>query len=349
MSASSRAAAPSSHAVTGLLNVDKPPGWTSFDVVAFVRKQTGVRRVGHAGTLDPAATGVLPVCLGQATRVVEYLVDATKTYVATVRLGRVTDTYDADGAVQSEADASGVSREAVEAALDRFRGLIEQRPPPFSALKRDGVPLYKLARAGQAAEAAPRRVTIYRLDITKYEPPLLSLEIECGKGTYVRSLAHDLGASLGVGGSLASLVRTRVGPFALADAIDIEALRPRPRRRQMARAPLRRGRSAARPPRRHTRRCRRSAPAARQRRPPRGASRPPGGRRRALPRLRPRRRLPRRPPLRRRRDLATREGLRCAACGAGRLTSRAPAAVLSRRAACYTELRIDPQVEHPCH
>ena len=226
MSASSRAAAPSSHAVTGLLNVDKPPGWTSFDVVAFVRKQTGVRRVGHAGTLDPAATGVLPVCLGQATRVVEYLVDATKTYVATVRLGRVTDTYDADGAVQSEADASGVSREAVEAALDRFRGLIEQRPPPFSALKRDGVPLYKLARAGQAAEAAPRRVTIYRLDITEYEPPLLSLEIECGKGTYVRSLAHDLGASLGVGGSLASLVRTRVGPFALADAIDIEALRP---------------------------------------------------------------------------------------------------------------------------
>jgi tRNA pseudouridine55 synthase len=211
--------------MNGILNVNKPAGWTSFDVVRFVRRGTGVKRVGHAGTLDPLATGVLPVCLGQATRVVEYLMDARKTYRATVRLGVVTDTYDAEGAIISETDASGVGREAIEAALAPFRGEIEQRPPAFSAIKRAGVPAYRLARAGEAVETTPRRVTVYRLDITDYTPPLLGLEVECSKGTYIRSLAHDLGTALGAGGSLAALERARVGSFAIEDAVDVETLR----------------------------------------------------------------------------------------------------------------------------
>jgi tRNA pseudouridine55 synthase len=205
--------------------VSKPAGWTSFDVVAFVRRRSGERRVGHAGTLDPFAEGVLPVCLGQATRVVEYLMDAHKTYRAVVRLGRETDTYDRTGATIAESDASQVRREDFELALREFEGEIGQIPPPFSALKRDGVPLYKLARAGQPAVAPPRRVHVFRVEIISFEPPLAGIEVECGKGTYIRSLAHDLGHLLGVGGCLETLVRTRVGPFSIDRAVDVEALR----------------------------------------------------------------------------------------------------------------------------
>jgi len=190
-----------------------------------VRGRSGVRRVGHAGTLDPAAEGVLPVCLGQGTRIIEYLMDARKTYVATVRLGVVTDTYDAEGQVLAETPAEHVSREAVEQALTSFRGEIEQAPPPFSAIKRDGVPLYRYARAGLPVDVAPRQVTVYRLELTSFRAPLVSLEIECGKGTYVRSLAHDIGALLGVGGRLEALTRTRVGPFRIGDAVSIDTLR----------------------------------------------------------------------------------------------------------------------------
>jgi len=211
--------------VSGILNLDKPAGWTSFDVVAFVRRRTHVRRVGHAGTLDPAATGVLPLLLGQATRLAEYLVDATKVYEATIELGLETDTYDAEGEVLRRADASGVNRESVEVALLRFRGEIDQAPPPYSALKREGVPLYKRARRGEDVQTAPRRVRADRLDIISYEPPVLRVEVECGKGFYVRSLAHDLGAALGVGGCLVALRRARVGPFRVEDAVDIETLR----------------------------------------------------------------------------------------------------------------------------
>jgi tRNA pseudouridine55 synthase len=228
--------------VAGLLIVDKPAGWTSFDVVGFTRGRSGVRRVGHAGTLDPAATGVLPLCLGPATRLIEYLVDATKTYVADITLGIETDTYDADGEVVARAHASHITREAVEAALARFRGEFEQTPPLFSAIKREGVPLYKLARRGETGdiELTPRPVRIDRLQLVAVHealegPPFIDqpqntalhirLEIDCSKGFYVRSLAHDLGAALGVGGMLSGLVRTRVGPFNIADAVDIETLR----------------------------------------------------------------------------------------------------------------------------
>jgi tRNA pseudouridine55 synthase len=193
--------------------------------VAFVRGRAHVKRAGHAGTLDPFAEGVLPVCLGQATRVIEYLMDARKTYRAVMRLGRETDTYDLTGAVICEADASGVTRERFEEALKAYEGESEQRPPAFSAIKRDGVPLYRLARAGEVVEPAPRPVRIYRIEATRFELPLATFEVECGKGTYVRSLAHDIGRDLGVGGSLESLVRTKVGPFDISRAVDIETLR----------------------------------------------------------------------------------------------------------------------------
>jgi len=209
----------------GILNVNKPPGWTSFDVVAFVRRHSGVRRVGHAGTLDPAAEGVLVVCLGRATRVVEYLLDARKSYGARVRLGVATDTYDADGAVVRTADASSITREAVDQALESFRGFIEQMPPMFSALKREGVPLYKHARAGREVERETRSVEVYRIEMVEFAPPTLTLDIECARGFYVRSLAHDLGERLGCGAHLESLLRTGVGPFRVESAVDVETLR----------------------------------------------------------------------------------------------------------------------------
>jgi tRNA pseudouridine55 synthase len=191
-----------------------------------VRKRTGVKRVGHAGTLDPAATGVLPLALGQATRLIEYLVDATKTYVAEVTLGITTDTYDAEGQILRTADASGVRREDVDAALEPFRGWIEQIPPAFSALKRNGVPLYKLARRGEVVEVAPRRVRVDRLELVDFVPPVLKLEIDCSKGFYVRSLAHDLGEALGVDGILSGLVRARVGEFRIDGAVSLDNLLP---------------------------------------------------------------------------------------------------------------------------
>jgi tRNA pseudouridine55 synthase len=216
-------------ALSGILNVDKPAGWTSFDIVAFVRGRSGARRekrrVGHAGTLDPAATGVLPVLIGQATRLTQYLVDATKAYEATIELGVATDTYDADGEVVARHDASGITRDAIEAGLEAFRGEFLQTPPLYSALKRDGVPLYKRARRGEAVVLEPRPVRVDELYITEFEPPYVRLHVECAKGFYVRSLAHDLAAVLGVGGMLSSLRRSRVGEFRVEEAVTLDDLR----------------------------------------------------------------------------------------------------------------------------
>ncbi len=211
--------------LSGILNVNKPPDWTSFDVVGFIRGRCGERRVGHAGTLDPAATGVLPVLIGHATRLTEYLVDTTKTYIATIELGVTTDTYDAKGEVISRADASAITETAVREALAAFVGEIEQAPPIYSAIKRDGVPLYKRARRGEDVRTEPRPVRVDELDIISYAAPLLQLRIVCHKGFYVRSLAYDLGAKLGVGGTLTGLIRSRVGSFRIEDAVDIETLR----------------------------------------------------------------------------------------------------------------------------
>jgi tRNA pseudouridine55 synthase len=208
----------------GILNIDKPWGKTSFSIVSMVKRLSGEKRVGHAGTLDPAATGVLPVCLGRGTRVTRFLMNSTKAYRAEIELGVETDTYDASGKVIKKGDPSGISREQVESALVSFRGLIRQTPPMYSAVKHQGQPLYKLARAGIQIERESRPVEIYHLEITGWRPPIVTIEVECGKGTYIRSLAHDLGQSLGCGASLKNLIRLRCGIFDIKDAVRIPQL-----------------------------------------------------------------------------------------------------------------------------
>ena len=208
----------------GLLNVHKPSGITSFEVVRRVRQLSGERRVGHGGTLDPLATGVLPVALGQGTRVLEFLERTTKTYRGAIRLGITTDTDDAEGRVLAERSPEAVSLDALEKALSRFRGRIQQAPPRYSALKRAGIPAYKMARAGEEVILEPRTVDVLRLDLLAFESPLAVVEVECGRGTYIRALARDLGEALGCGAHLQALVRRRVGPFALEDAISLEDL-----------------------------------------------------------------------------------------------------------------------------
>jgi tRNA pseudouridine55 synthase len=196
---------------------------TSHDVVARVRKLLGQKRVGHTGTLDPLATGVLPICVGQATRVAEYLSEGGKAYRATIRFGVETTTYDAEGEVVREAPVA-LTREEIEAVLPEFLGEQEQVPPVYSAIKRDGRPLYKLARAGEDVTPEPRHVRIDALTIVAWAPPDLALDVECGKGTYIRSLAFDLGRRLGPGAYLAGLIRTRSGPFTLDQSVTLEEL-----------------------------------------------------------------------------------------------------------------------------
>lgn len=195
-----------------------------MEVVRQVKRLTHQRHVGHGGTLDPMASGTLPICFGQATRVMDFLVEGTKVYQAQVALGVTTDTYDAVGKVVAQSDPSGITREQVEGALASFRGLIYQTPPMFSALKREGQRLYELARAGVEVPRSPRPVRVLRLDLLAWEPPVATLEVECGRGVYVRSLAHDLGAALGCGAHLAALCRLRAGPFAATTAITLEVL-----------------------------------------------------------------------------------------------------------------------------
>ncbi|MEW6567063.1 MAG: tRNA pseudouridine(55) synthase TruB [Chloroflexota bacterium] len=207
----------------GLIIVDKPVGPTSHNVVSLVRRGTKIRKVGHAGTLDPRASGVLVLCLGAATRLSEYLSTSTKTYDAVVRCGSSTRTYDADGEVTRSTGKTPTLKQ-IEAALPEFVGEIDQVPPPFSAIKVKGKKAYDIARAGEPVGLQPRKVTIHRLEIRYYRPPDLSLTIECSAGTYIRSLAHDLGERLSSGAHLASLRRTKAGPFTLEDAIALPRL-----------------------------------------------------------------------------------------------------------------------------
>ncbi|HXG41780.1 MAG TPA: tRNA pseudouridine(55) synthase TruB [Dehalococcoidia bacterium] len=211
-------------AVNGVLNVGKPRGPTSFQVVRHVRRLTGERRVGHGGTLDPLAEGVLPVLLGSATRLSRYLLDLPKTYRVEGRLGQATETYDAEGAVTLEGDFSGITLSGLRQALTAFEGAIQQVPPPYSAVKVGGRPAYARARAGEAPRLKPRTVHIYRLALLDYRPPIFVLEVECSRGTYVRSLVHDLGLRLGCGAHVVRLVRLRVGPFGLEEAVPLERL-----------------------------------------------------------------------------------------------------------------------------
>ncbi len=199
----------------GLFNVNKPVGMTSHDVVQRVRKLTGVRRVGHTGTLDPLASGVLIVLVGRAaTRLARFLFELDKVYRATIRLGEITPTYDRESEV-IESHPVDVTRADIVAALSGFMGEIEQVPPMYSALKRDGMPLYALARQGKTVEREARRVTIYELALSDWTPPDLRVTVRCSTGTYIRSLAFDLGQVLGCGAHLRTLVRTQVGHFKL--------------------------------------------------------------------------------------------------------------------------------------
>jgi len=210
--------------MNGIFNIDKPPGITSFNAVSAVKRLIDERRVGHAGTLDPMASGVLPVCFGQGTRVIEFLQESSKTYRAQIELGTATDSYDTSGNAVKQADYSFVSRKQLEQALDSFRGAIQQKPPMFSAVKHNGQRLYKLARKGISVERQSRPASIFRLDLIEFKPPLVTLEIECSRGTYIRSLAHDLGELLGCGAHLSGLIRLRYGPFNIRDAISLAQL-----------------------------------------------------------------------------------------------------------------------------
>lgn len=210
--------------INGILNLNKPAGKTSLEVVDLVRRFTGMRRVGHAGTLDPGATGVLPVCLGQAARVVSFIVDARKIYQGQIELGVSTDTYDAEGQVTQMVDPSHITRDEVEEVLQSLSGSILQKPPMYSALKHQGKRLYKLARAGIEVPREERRAEVFRLELLAWQPPLFTIEVECGKGTYIRSLAHDLGQSLGCGAHLRKLIRLKSGPFDINDSLTLHQL-----------------------------------------------------------------------------------------------------------------------------
>jgi tRNA pseudouridine55 synthase len=202
----------------GFLVVDKPVGWTSHDVVDAARRWLSTRRVGHLGTLDPLATGVLPLAIREATKLVPFVGPGDKVYVGTIRLGIATDTYDAEGRVTRQHDGPLPSEAAVRAALAGFVGETLQVPPMYSSVKLHGVPLHRLARRGEQVERAPRRVRIDEIRMHHYAPPEIGVEVSCAPGTYVRTLAHDLGELLGCGAHLSGLRRTRSHPFTLEQA-----------------------------------------------------------------------------------------------------------------------------------
>ena len=212
-------------AVNGFLNFYKPVGITSMEALRRIKRITGQRKkVGHAGTLDPLADGVLPICFGQATRLMERVVSGWKRYRMTVRLGAVSNTYDAEGDITEMADPAHLGRAEIAAALQRFVGVIEQVPPMYSAIKIDGQRLYDLARAGKEVERPPRQVNVRAIGIDEIAMPYLRLTVDCGRGAYLRSIAHDLGQALGCGGYVIKLTRMSCGGFRAEDGITLEAL-----------------------------------------------------------------------------------------------------------------------------
>lgn len=213
--------------MNGVLVLDKPAGPTSHDVVQTARRLLKVKKAGHTGTLDPLATGVLPICLGDATRVAGFITESTKAYDAVICLGVETDTQDAQGKEIARAPVPPLDERLLETALARFRGSIEQVPPMYSAIKVDGVRLYELARAGRTVDRAARPVTVYSLVLRDFSATELTVSVECSKGFFVRTLAHDLGRALGCGGHLKTLRRTRSGPFTLAQAVPLASLADR--------------------------------------------------------------------------------------------------------------------------
>ncbi|GJL63842.1 MAG: tRNA pseudouridine synthase B [Nitrospirales bacterium] len=208
----------------GILNVLKPVGWTSHDVVLHLRRLLGIQKIGHAGTLDPAATGVLPVLLGKGTKIASYLLEWEKEYVAVLRLGQSTDTQDATGTIIQQMPVDGMSESMIRSAVNEFVGDIQQIPPMYSAVKIKGQPLYRAARRGETVERNPRPVTIYRLETLAVRGCDVDLRVHCSKGTYIRTLCADIGDRLKVGGHLLWLERSRVGPFSVQDALEVEGL-----------------------------------------------------------------------------------------------------------------------------
>ena len=210
--------------INGIINVYKEKGFTSHDVVAKLRGIAGQKKIGHTGTLDPDATGVLPVCLGRATKVCDLLTDKDKIYEAVMLLGRVTDTQDTSGEVIKESDTSGLDNEKVIEAIKSFEGEYDQLPPMYSALKVNGKKLYELAREGKVVERKTRKVNIFSINIKKIELPRVTMEVHCSKGTYIRTLCNDIGEKLGVGGCMEELIRTKVSRFEIKDSVKLSEL-----------------------------------------------------------------------------------------------------------------------------
>lgn len=214
----------SANAVSGVLVVDKPVGMTSHDVVQIIRRGTGIRRAGHTGTLDPRASGVLVILIGPAVRLSEYVSASDKRYQATVRLGKSTDTFDAEGRTTGTASPDSITEEQFEEALTQFIGEIQQVPPPYSAIKVQGRKAYEMARGGEEVQLEPRTINVYSLELLEWAPPEAVIDVFCSSGTYVRSLANDMGTALGCGAYLVGLRRTKSGKFTLRDAVPLRRL-----------------------------------------------------------------------------------------------------------------------------
>ncbi len=212
------------NAISGVLVVDKPVGMTSHDVVQVIRNGTGLRRAGHTGTLDPRASGVLVILVGPAVRLSEYVSASDKRYQAIIRLGGTTDTFDAEGRVTPSKDPLNITEAQFEEALKSFIGEIEQTPPPYSAVKVRGRKAYEMARQGEAVNLEPRKITVYHLEVLEWTPPEVVIDVHCSSGTYVRSLANDLGEKLGCGAYLVGLRRTKSGRFTLRDSVPLRKL-----------------------------------------------------------------------------------------------------------------------------
>jgi tRNA pseudouridine55 synthase len=212
------------NAISGALVVDKPVGMTSHDVVQVIRNGTGLRRAGHTGTLDPRASGVLVILVGPAVRLSEYVSASDKRYQAIIRLGGTTDTFDADGKFTPSTDPSNITEAQFEEALQTFVGEIEQTPPPYSAVKVQGRKAYEMARKGEEVDLEPRKITVHHLEVLEWTPPEVVIDVHCSSGTYVRSLANDLGKKLGCGAYLVGLRRTKSGRFTLRDSVPLRKL-----------------------------------------------------------------------------------------------------------------------------
>lgn len=208
----------------GILLVDKPTEWTSSDVVVKIRNHFKFSKVGHGGTLDPLATGLLVLLIGKGTKLSDRIMGGDKTYEGVLRLGVTTDSQDADGEILAEKDASHITRKQVEAVIENYLGDIEQVPPMVSAIKKNGIPLYKMARKGQEIEREPRKIHIFSFEVLDFDNPLVTFRVKSTKGTYVRTLAHDIGNDLGVGGSLDSLRRTASGPLSIDQVHSLEEI-----------------------------------------------------------------------------------------------------------------------------